>query len=93
MRHIIFAGSILLVIEITVAGDPAPRTLTFEDRVKAQETVERGYYSHQIGATKSFEQAVPRAVAEGKVRKYSTFRCAHSLRRERCDLRIPPVGW
>src|SRR5437867_13033778 len=36
------------------------RSLTFEDRVAAQEAIERVYYSHQIGATLSFEEAVPR---------------------------------
>src|SRR6266850_5261007 len=48
----------------------APRTLTFEDRVRAQEAIERVYYSHQIGATKSFEEAVPREFLEKKVRTY-----------------------
>jgi N-acetylneuraminic acid mutarotase len=46
------------------------RDLTFEDRVNAQEAIERVYYSHQIGATKPFDEAVPRAVLEQKVRKY-----------------------
>jgi hypothetical protein len=52
---------------------PAPsraRTLSFADRVRAQEAIERVYYSHQIGATKPFEEAVPRAVIEAKVRRY-----------------------
>ena len=52
------------------ASEPAQRTLTFEDRVRAQAAIERVYYSHQIGTTKPFEQAVPRAVLESKVRKY-----------------------
>ena len=52
-----------------LAREAGPRALTFEDRVRAQEAVERVYYRHQIGATKSFEQAVPRAVLESKVRK------------------------
>src|SRR5262245_48050023 len=46
------------------------RTLTFEDRVRAQEAIERIYYAHQIGATLPFEQAVPRAFLEEKVRTY-----------------------
>jgi N-acetylneuraminic acid mutarotase/predicted RecA/RadA family phage recombinase len=49
----------------TVAHD-----LTFEDRVRAQEAIERVYYSHQIGATEPFEEAVPREVIEAKVRRY-----------------------
>jgi hypothetical protein len=36
----------------------------------AQEAIERNNYQHQIGATQSFEQAVPRAVVENKVRDY-----------------------
>jgi hypothetical protein len=46
------------------------RTLTFEDRVNAQAAIERVYYAHQIGATKPFEDAVPRSVLENKVRRY-----------------------
>src|SRR5437867_1869290 len=46
------------------------RDLTFDERVAAQEAIERVYYSHQIGATKLFEEAVPRAVLENKVRTY-----------------------
>lgn len=50
---------------------PAPRRYpTFDDRVKAQEAIERVYYSHQIGTTRPFEQAVSRELLEGKVRKY-----------------------
>ena len=45
----------------------AARELSFEDRVRAQEAIERVYYAHQIGATKPFEQAVPRALIERKV--------------------------
>src|SRR6266849_5681129 len=50
--------------------EASARDLTFEERVKAQEAIERVYYSHQIGATKGFEEAVPRAVLEKKVRTY-----------------------
>ena len=70
MRHSIVALSMLVVAGTAVAVEPTQRTLTFEDRVKAQEAIERVYYSHQIGATKTFEQAVPRAVLESKVHKY-----------------------
>jgi N-acetylneuraminic acid mutarotase len=71
------AGGILLgtVLQgLTVLSIPASaasdRLLTFEERVAAQEAIERVYYSHQIGATKTFEQAVPPEVLEGKVRTY-----------------------
>jgi N-acetylneuraminic acid mutarotase len=46
------------------------RTLSFEDRVAAQAAIERVYYRHQIGATKPFEEAVPRQLLEKKVRTY-----------------------
>jgi N-acetylneuraminic acid mutarotase len=44
--------------------------LTFDQRVEAQEAIERVYYSHQIGATRPFEEVVPREVLVGKVRTY-----------------------
>jgi len=51
-------------------GTSLARDLTFEERVAAQEAIERVYYSHQIGTTKPFEEAVPREVLERKVRTY-----------------------
>jgi len=48
----------------------ASQSLTFEDRVRAQETIERVYYSHTIGATRSFAEAVPHETVVGKVRTY-----------------------
>src|SRR5258706_10309959 len=58
-----------LVFGVCIATAHA-RDLTFEDRVNAQAAIERVYYSHQIGATKPFEEAMPRAVLESKVRTY-----------------------
>src|SRR5262252_8936339 len=46
------------------------RELSFEERVEAQRAIERVYYSHQIGAKLSFEEAVPREVLQAKVRAY-----------------------
>ena len=46
------------------------RELTFDDRVRAQEAIERAYLSHQIGNMRSFEEAVPRSLLEKKVRTY-----------------------
>src|SRR5262245_43596982 len=46
------------------------RQLTFEERVLAQEAIDRVYYSHQIGATRPFEEAEPHQVLETKVRTY-----------------------
>ena len=71
-RHLITLSTVSLLV--LWSGAPAfaapPRTLTFEDRIIAQEAIERVYYSHQLGATKSFEEAVPREVLEKKVRTY-----------------------
>lgn len=46
------------------------RSLAFEARVRAQAAIERAYYSHQIGATKPFEEELPREVLESRVRLY-----------------------
>ncbi len=46
------------------------RDLTFEDRVKAQEAIERVHYSHQIGAQQPFEAVVSRDVLERKVQTH-----------------------
>jgi N-acetylneuraminic acid mutarotase len=62
---ILFLGGFLLA-----GGSASARELTFDDRVKAQEAIERVYYAHQIGATKPFEEAVPHEVLEKKVRAY-----------------------
>jgi N-acetylneuraminic acid mutarotase len=62
---LVILGAVLLSPSILFARD-----LTFEDRVKAQEAIERVYYSHQLGATQPFEEAVPRQVWERKVETY-----------------------
>jgi hypothetical protein len=46
------------------------RELSFEDRVEAQRAIEHVHYSHQLGATKPFEQALPTELLESKVRRY-----------------------
>jgi N-acetylneuraminic acid mutarotase len=70
VRHAPLAVMTLFGFAAAIAGEPAGRTLTFEDRVRAQEAIERVYYAHQIEATKPFEDAIPRAVLETKVRTY-----------------------
>ena len=71
MRHrpastaVLFLSVLLAPPARVMASD-----LTFEERVKAQQAIERVYYSHQIGATKPFEEAVPRKLLENKVRTY-----------------------
>jgi len=56
--------------ETNRVAEASDRSLTFEERVEAQEAIERVYYSHQIGVTRPFEEAVPREVLEKKVRTY-----------------------
>jgi N-acetylneuraminic acid mutarotase len=65
----VFAGGILFAMSSALGLGPVQRTLTFDERVKAQEAIERVYYAHQLGATQPFAKAVPRAVLEAKVRK------------------------
>lgn len=60
----------LLAIIILNASPILARELTFEERVEAQRAIERVYYSHQIGATRPFEEAIPREFLENKVRTY-----------------------
>ena len=47
----------------------AARPLTFENRVKAQETIDGVCCSHEIGATQSFDGAVPRQVLDARGRE------------------------
>jgi hypothetical protein len=51
-------------------GPTLTRDLSFEERVRAQRSIEQFYYAHQTGAPRPFEDAVPRAVIEKKVRTY-----------------------
>ena len=53
------------LLELEFSG----RDLRFAS-LPGQKEIERVYYSHQIGATKPFEEAVPRPVLEAKVRTY-----------------------
>src|SRR5262249_21843560 len=46
------------------------RELSFEDRVRAQEAIERVYYSHLVDVTRPFAQIAPREVLDRKVRLY-----------------------
>jgi hypothetical protein len=77
----------LAVVGMTAAAASSASTLardlTFEERVRAQEAIERVYYSHQIGATKPFEEAVPRAVIEEKVLRTLRESAALEVRRGR----------
>jgi len=42
-------------------ASPRDADVTFEQRLKAQRIIEKLYYSHQIGATRPFDEAVPRS--------------------------------
>jgi len=48
----------------------APSGLSVEQRVQAQEAIERIYFTHRVGASGAFSQAVPRDVARKKVETY-----------------------
>ena len=65
--------SVSLILAVVVglgASAVQARDLTFAERVRAQQAIERVYYSHQVGATRPFDEAVPGAVLEKKVRTY-----------------------
>ena len=69
-RHLPRTALVLLVLPLTWFPALAQRPLTFAERVAAQEAIERVYYTHQVGATRSFSDAVPREILEAKVRLY-----------------------
>lgn len=48
MRHGILTALLLFATGSTAASAPSQRTPTFDDRVNAQATLERGNYSHQV---------------------------------------------
>ena len=69
-RSLLLPAAALLVFGVTGSGaSEHARLLTFEDRVRAQEAIERAAYSHRIGATKPFEEVMPRRLLEEKVRR------------------------
>jgi N-acetylneuraminic acid mutarotase len=61
---------VMVCLSLLAGGTTEARELTFAERVRAQTALERVYYSHQVGARRPFDQAVPRALIEGKVRTY-----------------------
>lgn len=69
---LVVLSSLIFVCQAALARQP----LTFEERVKAQEAIERVYYNHRIWPKEnptpkpSFEQMVPRAMLEAKVTDY-----------------------
>ena len=67
MSATIRTTAVALVVLTASAAVAHGHELTFDDRVAVQEAIERAYYSHQIGAERSFEEAVPRDLLERKV--------------------------
>jgi N-acetylneuraminic acid mutarotase len=60
----------LLGAVLLAGGGARSSSLSLEERVEAQEAMQRVYYSHQIGATDPFEKVFPRELLEGQVRDY-----------------------
>jgi N-acetylneuraminic acid mutarotase len=58
------------IATILATGAARARELSFADRVRWQEAIERVYYAHQIGATRRFEDALPRSVLQREVVTY-----------------------
>jgi N-acetylneuraminic acid mutarotase len=69
-----YRRALLLGAVASIAASMVPNTsardLTFEERVLAQEAIERVRHSHLVGSRRSFEQAMPREAIESKVRAY-----------------------
>lgn len=69
---LLFAG----IISLGLGSAPGNRILSFEERIRAQEAVERVYYSHRIwpkenpGPKPPFEEMISKAQVEAKVEDY-----------------------
>ena len=62
--HLVAVFAATILTSASTAFTAQAKTLTFEQRVQAQRAIERAYYSHQIGASRPFDEAVPRALLE-----------------------------
>ncbi len=80
MRHLTPLLLVAFLLPVGSTGSP-PHRLTFEQRVEAQEAIERLYHDYRLGDTRPFHEAVPREVLERKVRTY--LRKSALLERER----------
>jgi len=68
-------GALLAVAALSVAAETeavSTSRLSLDERIAAQEAIERVYHAHQLGETRPFEVAVPRALLEKKVLGYLT---------------------
>ena len=68
-RRILFILALLAVVFLPGEAGPA-RRLSLQERIDAQRAIDRVYHAHQIGADRPFDQAVPLAASEHKVRTY-----------------------
>jgi N-acetylneuraminic acid mutarotase len=66
----LLSGGVFATLALFTATLAHGRELTFQDRARAEEAILRVYYAHQVGATRAFDEAVPRAVIEDRVRRY-----------------------
>lgn len=70
-RHAIVALTAAALTAIGLAGGSVlSREIGFEERLRAQEAIERVYHSHLEGSRRPFEQAVTRDLLERRVRTY-----------------------
>lgn len=68
MLQMVPSGAAILTIAVGLStGTETARELTFEERVEAQRAIERVYYSHQVGTSRPFEEAVPGSMIEARV--------------------------
>ena len=75
MNPRLFAASVAvpvlcLFMPSSVAAPARVRELSFAQQVACRTAIERVNYSHRIGATRPFEEALPRHVVEQKVRRF-----------------------
>ena len=61
---------ICVLLPSVLRAVPETDALTFDDRVAAQEAIERYYYSHQLGVGRPYEEVITRDVLERKVRAH-----------------------
>ena len=69
----------LVALGLTLTAAIA-RELTFEERVAAQEAIERVYYSHRAGTSQPFDETVPRSVLEANPETYTEVLADHFSR-------------
>ena len=69
-RRVFCAVTLISVLFPFTANATPVRELSSNERVEAQRAIERVYYSHLTGASKTFEQAVTQELIERKVKTY-----------------------